>query len=224
MTPNYQDDDFNPQQYVDGGRTEILPIPAEYRIKAVSSQIKTDKEGKIVLSKPDEQGREFRTVRLNRIEIVEPTDDNGQFGIFFDAGAKPFDRNGPGKSKVKGSRVMDVIRAIDLNLAGEPQGWDDAADVLLRELQSGAEFHVKLGYKTLDVEGAKADLAALGESASQDEKNNVWRTHTYYTSAYRNPDGTYNTSVKSKDGSRFLPAKLTIESFVSVDKRRTPGK
>lgn len=223
MTPNYQDDDFNPQQYVDGGRTEILPIPAEYRIKATSSQFKTDKEGKIVLTK-DEQGREFRTVRLNRIEIVEPADENGQFGIFFDAGAKPFPRKGPSNSTVKGSRVMDVIRAIDLNLAGEPQGWDDAADVLLRELQSGAEFHAKLGYKTLDVEGAKADLAALGENASQDAKNNVWRTHTYYTSAYRNPDGTYNTSVKSKDGQRFLPAKLTIESFVSADKRRTPGK
>jgi len=223
MTPNYQDDDFNPQQYVDGGRTEILPIPAEYRIKAVSSQVKKDKEGNIVLSK-DDQGREFRTIRLNRIEIVEPSDENGQFGIFFDASARPFNRKGAGTSQVKASKVMDVIRAIDLNLAGEPSGWDDAADVLLRELQAGSEFHVKLGYRSLDVDGAKADLAALGEDATQDQKNEVWRNHTYYTSAYRNPDGTYNTSVKSKDGQRLIPAKLTIESFVPVNKRRQLGK
>lgn len=223
MVPNYQDDDFNPQQYVDGGRTEILPLPAEYRIKAVSAQIKKDKEGNTVISK-DDQGREFRTVRINRIEIVEPADDNGQFGIFADVGSRPFPRKGAGQTKVMASKVMDVIRAIDLNLAGEPQGWDDAADVLLRELQSGAEFHVKLGYKSLDVDGAKADLASLDENASQDEKNEVWRKHTYYTSAYRNADGSYNTSVKSKDDQRFIPAKLTIESFVPVNKRRTPGK
>lgn len=223
MVPNYQDDDFNPQQYVDGGRAEILPTPAEYRIKATSSQVKTDKEGKIALSK-DEQGREFRTIRLNRIEIVEPADDNGQFAVFFDAGARPFPRKGAKNSSVKASRVMDALRAIDLNLTGEAQGWDDAADVLLRELQSGAEFHVKLGYKSLDVTGAKADLEALGENAAQDAKNDVWRKHTYYSSAFRNEDGSYNTYIKSRDGQRMIPAKLTIDSFVSVDKRRTPGK
>jgi hypothetical protein len=163
-------------------------------------------------------------VRINRIEIVEPADDNGQFGIFFDMGARPFNRKGAGSSQVKASRVMDAIRAIDLNLAGEAQGWDDAADVLLRELQAGSEFHVKLGYKSLDIDGAKDDLKVLGESASQEDKNGVWAKHTYYTSAYRNEDGSYNTSVKSRDGSRFIPAKLTIESFVPVNKRRSLSK
>lgn len=222
MTPNSQDDqfDFNPNQYVDGGRSVPLPLPGEYEIRAVASKIKTDKDGNVIKS-ANAGGDEFRTVTIQRIEITDPQEDNGQFALFEDVGAKPFSR-ASGKTQRPASRVMDNLRAIDINLSGEPAGWDDAADVLLRELQAGSTFNAKLGYRVLDIDGAKKELEALGQNATTEQKNEVWRKNTYYTSHFRNADGSYNTSIKTPGG-KILEPKLKIESFVPSNKRGKTG-
>lgn len=222
MIPSTQNDqyDFNPQQYADAGRNAILPLPGEYRIKATSAKLKA-KNGENV-TYTDGNGNTYRVVTINRIEIVEPEDENGQFSIFQDLSSKPYQRKGMGGQMVPVSKVMDAIRAIDVTLSTEPTSWDDACDVLLREFQSGSTFNVRLGYKVLDLDGAKADLKGVDENDRQ-RVNEIFAEHTFYTKDFRNEDGTFNSAVKSKDGARVLEAKLVIDAFVASNKQGKLG-
>lgn len=223
MIPDTQDDqfDFNPNQYPDAGRNAVLPLPGEYKIRVTSGKIKTDKDGNVVTN-TDASGNTYRTVRFNRIEIVEPTEDNGTFAVFQDVRSKPFKRKGQGGQMFPVSNVMDAIRAIDVELASEPTGWDDAADVLLREITSGATFNVRLGYKVQDIDGAKEDLKGVQEGDTE-AVNKAFNDNTFYTKHFRNADGTFNTSVKSKDGQRTLEAKLVIDAYVASNKQGQLG-
>lgn len=222
MIPQTQDDqfDFNPNQYADAGRNAVLPLPGEYQLKATSSKIKAKDGTPVTYS--DANGNTYRVVTINRIEIVEPEEENGQFAVFQDLSSKPFGRKGPGNSKIPASKVMDAIRAIDVTLSNEPSGWDDACEVLLRELQSGSTFRARLGYKVLDIDGAKADLKNVNES-DRDAVNEVFRNHTYYSKDFKNADGSYNTAIQSKDGERTLEAKLVIDAFVASNKQGRLG-
>lgn len=222
MIPTTQNDqfDFNPAQYADAGRNAILPLPGEYVVKATSANLRS-KDGNLVTRK-DDNDNTYRVVVVNRIEIVEPEEENGQFSIFQDLNSKPYKRKGMGNQMVPVSNVMDAIRAIDVTLSNEPTGWDDACDVLLREFQSGSTFNARLGYKVVDIDGAKADLKSISDDDT-DGKRKAWAENTFYTSAFRNPDGSYNSAVKSKDGERVLEAKLVIDAFVASNKRGKIG-
>lgn len=221
MIPATQNDqyDFNPTNYADAGNSAVLPLPGEYSIRALGAKFK-QKDGQTV-TYSDAQGNTYRVISIPRVEIVEPTEEGGQFTVFQDVSSKPFPRKGLGGKQVPVSNVMDAIRAIDVNLAGEPQGWDDAADVLLREYQSGSTFNARLGYKVLDIEGAKAELENVDKN-DREAVNKAFRKHTYYTKAFRNADGTYNSAIKTPDG-RILEPKLVIEAFVASNKRGKVG-
>jgi hypothetical protein len=217
---NYGDDNFNfdPTQYQGASQT-ILPQPGTYRLKSTPTR-KKDKNGQEVLV----QGK-FPVIRLNRVEIVEPEDDGGTFAVFQDVGSNFFPRPASGGRKLPASQVIDLIRAINVEKMSDIEGGDDRETVALsavsvaeQELAAGETFTAKLGYKALDIEGAKAALRSV-DPDDQKAKNEVWKAHTYRTKAFRNGNG-YNTSVVTPDG-KTLQAQLVIDTYVdSTDNQK----
>lgn len=218
MNTQYNDDQFNydPTQYVDQNAT-ILPQPGEYTVRATSitSPKKDRTSGEIVLSKG-----KYPVLTVNRLEIVEPEDDNGTFAVFADVRTSPYKRKA-GKGTVDVAPMTDLVRSVDIGLATEVESFEQSIDVATRELQSGSPFRVKLGYKAVDFDAAKAQLAKA--NGDPDAERAAWNTNTYYTKAFRRADGKgYNQTVTTPDG-KILEAKLVIDSFVASNKHGKSG-
>ncbi len=216
METNFNDDQFNydPTQYADQG-ANILPEPGEYTLR-VTSKKRKEKDGEPVLQKGI-----FPVLTLQRVEIVEP-EDGGTHGLFYDVRTSPFLRKMTANSKAAVSPMTDLLRAIDVNLATDVESFETSIDNVEAELNNGATFRAKLGYKALDIDRAKAQLVGV-DADDNDAVRQVWNSNTYYTKAFRRQDGKgYNTTVVNPDG-KILEAKLTIDSFVSSNKQGKLG-
>lgn len=214
MENNMHDDqfDFNPSQYQDQGAA-ILPDPGEYVVRATSVSRKKDRK----TSEPVMQDGKYPVLTLNRIEIVEPEDDNAQYAVFADVPSKPFGRAISKTQKVGASKALDLVRAIDVNLTTEVEGFDHAIDVAEAALNAGQTFRAKLGYKVVDMDQVKLELAQIDEN-DKEEARKVWNRNTYYTKAFKRQDGKgYNATITTPQN-KTLTAKLVIDSFVPSNK------
>lgn len=214
MESTFHDDQFNPNDYQDAGTT-ILPQPGEYALRATSIARRKDSNGQVL----EKDG--YQTLVLNRIEIVDPQEESGTFAVFQDVRTKPFERKASGGRKVKVSQALDLIRSIDVDLSQEVSGFAEAIDVAEAALSQGQVFHAKLGLKAVDSEAAKAALEGV-PADDYETRRKVWGENTYYTKAFKRPDGTYNTAVTTKDG-RTLQGKLVIDTFVPSTARGKTG-
>lgn len=225
MESTYHDDAFNPNDYQDAGTT-ILPQPGEYTVRATNVAANRLKDGKPVLTNDI-----YPTMVLNRIEIVDPQEESGAFAVFQDVRTKPFERKASGGRKVKASQLVDLIRAVDVDMTGDvfpslAEGVDQetveqARDIAKQVLDSGAVFNVKLGRKAVDSENAKAQLEGV-PADDYETRRKVWGENTYYTKAFKRPDGTYNTAVATKAG-KTIQGKLVIDTFVPSTGRGPTG-
>lgn len=218
MDTNFNDDQFNydPTQYADQG-ANILPEPGEYTLRVTAKARKKDKNtGDVVLQKD-----KYPILTLQRVEIVEP-EDGGTHAVFHDVRTSPFMRKATANSKVAVSPMTDLLRAIDVNLATEVESFESSIDNVEAELNNGATFRAKLGYKATDFDAAKAKLATV-DADDNDAVRAAWNANTYYTKAFRRQDGKgYNTTVTTPDG-KILEAKLVIDSFVASNKHGKVG-
>lgn len=215
MESNFHDDAFNPNDYQDAGTT-ILPQPGEYAVRATSIGRRKDSQTGQVMEKDG-----YQTLVLNRIEIVDPQEESGTFAVFQDVRTKPFERKASGGRKVKVSQALDLIRSIDVDMSSEVTGFAEAIDVAEQALNNGAVFHAKLGLKAVDSENAKEQLQGV-PSDDYETRRKVWGENTYYTKAFRRPDGSYNTAITTKDG-KTLQGKLVIDTFVPSTGRGAVG-
>jgi len=68
---------YNPDEYVDSG-SPLMPLPGTYRFRVTSLTRRKDRDsGQVIL-----KDGKWPTLVLNRVEIVEPIDDAGIFGVF----------------------------------------------------------------------------------------------------------------------------------------------
>lgn len=218
MDMTLSDDQFNynPDEYADQGVT-ILPDPGEYAVRATSMNRKKDR----TTGEPILVDGIFPTLVLNRLEIVEP-EDEGTYAVFADVRTKPFARKISKTKSVNVAPMVDLIRAIDVNLSTEVEDFPTSIEVAERELNQGATFHVKLGYKAVDYDAAKAALAKVS-AGDTDGVRKAWNENTFYTKAFRRPDNTgYNTTLKAPSG-KVLEAKLVVDGFVASNKRGKVG-
>lgn len=225
MESTYHDDNFDPTQYPDAGQT-ILPQPGEYTVRVTSVGNRKDQSGQPMLTDGI-----YPVLTLNRIEIVEPQEESGTFAVFQDVRTKPFERKGQSGQKFRVSSLVDLTRAIDVDLTTDVaptlkpdvdgETVEQAVDFVKSNLTSGAVFNVKLGLKAVDSEAAKAALEGV-PADDYATRRKVWNEHTYYTKAFKRADGTYNTAVTTKDG-RTIQGKLIIDSFVPSTGRGKTG-
>lgn len=216
METAFNDDQFNydPTQYADQGAT-IMPEPGEYTLRVTSKSRKKDRvTGAEVMQKD-----KYPVLTLNRVEIVEP-EDGGTHAVFYDVRTSPFLRKSTGNTKVAVSPMTDLLRAIDINLSADVESFETSIDNVEAELNNGATFRAKLGFKATDFDNAKAQLNGVDDP---DAIRAIWNANTYYTKAFRRQDGKgYNTTVTTPDG-KILEAKLVIDSFVASNKHGKVG-
>lgn len=214
----YNDDDFNldSESYVPTGTT-ILPQPGNYRVKVTSMKRKQDKNGQVIL-----QEEKYPILVLNRIEITEPAEDNGQFAVFQDVRTKPYARPAGAGRKVAASDAADVLLSIDANGLQGLVDFEDVGRELEQRLASGSEFPVYIGYSGYDKAQAQAALAKIGPNASQEQINEAYNSARLNTKDFRGPDGVARSAVKGPSGN-MVEAKLKITTFIPADKNVTFG-
>lgn len=215
MTPDFHDDnfDFDPAAVYPDANAVTLPQPGEYSVRGKLVPQKDRKTGQNVVT-PDG----FAVMQIPRIEIVDPEEYNGSYGVFKRVSTKPFQRGGR-----NASQMVDALRSIDVNavqnLPSGPDAWHEAKNAVEAELASGSTMRVKLGYEATDVEGFKRAI----DTTPEDEKPGLWNKYTYRNKAFRRADGKgYNTTVTTPEG-RTLEAKLVITEFVASDKAGKGG-
>lgn len=214
MQTEFHDDEFDPTQYADASPANIFPSPGNYVLKATSiGPAKNPATGQPLVANNAAGEPVFRTLQINRVEVVEPEEEEGiQFGLFARLGTKPFVRQGK-----QASKAVDALRAINVQLTTDLENWASAYDVLEQELAAGEQFAVQLGYTAKDITAAKAELEA-NPGLDDEGKRAVWRAHTYYTKDFKNGDGTYKLSILGKTGA-LLEAKPAIDRFHSSTKK-----
>lgn len=200
-----EDVSYDPTTYPDQGAAQ-LPTPGVYRFRATSIGRKKNRDsGEPVLT----QGK-WPVIMLNRVEIVEPTEENGAFAVFEEISTNPFMRK-VGSAEIPGSRHMDLLRSIDQDAS--PGGFEAAIGEVESLLTSGQTFVATLGYKATDVDWAKAQLALVGDkNAPKDVVNRIWNEARYTTKDFKNPNGGYRTKLVGKSG-KTLDAKLALTKF-----------
>lgn len=208
QTSTFANDTFayNPADYVDAGAT-ILPLPGTYRLRVTSLGRRKDRETGAEVTRDG-----WPILMLNRIEIIEPLDDNGAFAIFEEISTKPYFRKGQGR-EIPAARHMDLLRAIDQH--AQVGDFAEGVAEVERLLSSGATFVAQLGYKAQDTTWAKEQIAQAGGKEHMDPKdyNKVWTDAKLTTKNFQNPNGGYRTQAMGRSGA-MLEAKLTISKFI----------
>ncbi len=150
----YTSDDLgiqlNPEAYQDQTNPPP-PLPGNYRFQVVGAlAARKDANGELKLT-----DGQFPTLTINRVKIVEPSENEKEFGIFHDIRTKPFDRYG-----TVASDVADFTRSVD-----QTRGWSglgEGLEVLDEMVQANATFTAQIKWEAYDAEYVEKAFAELG--------------------------------------------------------------
>jgi len=201
---------YNPDEYVDSG-SPLMPLPGTYRFRVTSLTRRKDRDsGQVIL-----KDGKWPTLVLNRVEIVEPIDDAGIFGVFEEIYTKPYMRKGATGQPTPAAKHIDLLRAIDKS--ARPADFLEAVEEVEHLLASGQTFVAQLGYKAQDSDWARQQIAMNGgDSIEKELRNQIYNNSKLSTKDFKNPNGGYRVQAMGKSG-KMLEAKLTLTKFIPSD-------
>lgn len=141
------------EDYVDQANP-APPAPGIYRLQVVKAGVRSKKDGTMVLV-----GGKFPVIVLEQAKIVEPVENERQFGLFQDVRTKPSIRKGAGGREVSVSDLQDLLRAYDASVSFE--GSEHMNQLLDSYIQGNATFVAEVGWGANDFEYIKSQFEAL---------------------------------------------------------------
>jgi len=212
--------DYSPADYQDAGQS-IIPLPGNYRVKVTAASRKKQFQSEDEKVDIDAKGQEWPVIDIQRVDIIEPTEEASSLTVFQEVKTRPFARKGPGGTRVGASRAADLLRAIDVELAESATSFENVVELLEEELQNGAIFTVGTGLKATDSEWAKEQIDRLPSTLDDDERrtavNEIWNKAILKTKDFKNANGSYRLQAQGPSG-RTLDAKLVLSSFIPSNK------
>lgn len=194
------------------------PAPGNYRMIVLGGlQQRKDKNGQAVLT----DGK-FPVLTIQRAKIVEPVEQEKEFGLFHDLRTKPFDRFGTVVSD-----LGDIIRSMD-----QTRGWSglhEGVGLLEELIAQNTPFTVQGAWNAYDGAYVEAQFTALGISKGSEKSallagqitkeayNAIYKAARLGTNDFPikvNADGVkYRSQVGVGKSGQNLEAKFQIRKF-----------
>lgn len=147
------------EDYVD--QAGPAPVkPGNYRFSTVKFAVRTDQQGNIVLV--DDK---YPTVTLQQVKVVEPVENERQFGAFKDIRFKPFTRKDGRGADVVASDLYDILRAFDETQ--DIEGYEHAKQLLEQHLTQGTPFLAQGRWTGYDKDYVDAEFAKIGADSRE---------------------------------------------------------
>lgn len=210
---------YSAEEYADQANPQP-PAPGVYRFQVLKSGVRKDKEGKAIL-----KDGKFPILVLERVKIVEPTENEREFGLFGDVNTKPGKRKGAQGQDVAFSDLYDLIRGYDATLA--IPSFEEALAILEQQLGSNNSFVAQLTWEGYDSEYVKSQFAAieaagtLRKDVAKDVSNAIYNKARLRAKDYVK-NGVRVTSIEGPSGNT-IEARPKISRYYASNSRDLEG-